>query len=192
MRRVAAHVEEAERRRRRQDVERRHPAVAQQQGRRVPAADDLRVVIAVRDRDELRGDELLAVRVLGDKRVQPRRDDLQRVRAAAILRKARVTSAAVCAARGSCPITSPMSRRTPCGATTAQAMSPPAGLPWGSQPFAVAGRVAHEKAQCMCPPEVRGGSRKGSAVTLRQPLLRPERKQRRSARVFSERAVYGR
>lgn len=81
VRRGAAHVEQAERRRRRQRVKRRDAAVPQQQRRRVPAADDLRVgLAAVRYRDELSGDELLAVRVVGHERVQPGRDDLQRVR----------------------------------------------------------------------------------------------------------------
>jgi hypothetical protein len=79
--RVAAEVEQAERRRRRQRVEERRLAAAQQQGRRVAAADDQGLpVVAVRHGDELGGDELLPVRVAGDERVQPRRDDLQRVR----------------------------------------------------------------------------------------------------------------
>ena len=81
MRRVAAYVEQAERRRRRQGVERGHQAAAQQQRRRVPAADDLRArVVAVRYGDELGGDELFPVRVVGDERVQPRGDDRQRIR----------------------------------------------------------------------------------------------------------------
>ena len=78
--RVAAEVEQAERGRRRQRVEERHLAAAQQQGRRVAAADDLGLpAVTVRHGDELGGDELFPVRVAGDELVQPRRDDLQRV-----------------------------------------------------------------------------------------------------------------
>jgi hypothetical protein len=75
-------VEQSERQRRRVRVEQRGPACAQPQRSRMAAADDLRVRAVVNwDAYKQSGHELLAAVAVGDERVQPGRDHLQRVRA---------------------------------------------------------------------------------------------------------------